>query len=723
MLSYLHQNLTRLAKPGQQSESNDGKPAALGLRWQDWAAITLLFLALTILITWPTVLHFTDGVPKGGIEDRFQNLWNFWWIKEALFHLDNPFRTPVLYYPYFGPSHPLELYFHDLQLFNGIITLPFQLIFGIASAYNSVIFISFTLAGVGAFGVAYYFTRSYIASILAGIIYTFNMPHWDTIVASITNIMSTQYLPFYILFLHLGLANKQWRYLGLAGITLAACIYTDWYNTLYLGLYTIYLLLVQLYHYKANFQKITRVLIAGLTGLALGSPLLVATLLAFRNSIYSSQLGTDRDLRASAALSTLFNPFSYTGLVVWCSLIASVFLIFHLIRLRKIIYYWLGFFGLCLLLALGPKLQIIELGNPEPTDLPLPYAILKYIPGVSSFRAPERFLIPAHLAAGILIAFAISFAYKSLTEKKGRYLAVAGSVAVSLFFLVCVNRAPLEISPVQPYAFVSYLPAGASDYRLLELPITRHYQFDHARMYNQIWHQQPIMGGYLSRPLLVDPYREYNSAYNWLAQQKYYASDFTNEIFTEKAAFNIVTNLAQQDKYSYVVLYKEAYRSNQEISRIKQIVISQVGPDALLQEDDQTALYKILLSAGTAEPGLWLGEGFFAAERNQDGPYRWAGEKTSFYAITDRAGKLKVSFDTLAFALDRRMQIFANNVEIFNDIVTPAQRKLSLEVAVQPGTTEFRIVSLNGATTPKLLDQGDDTRPLAFLMRNLSVSF
>ena len=69
------------------------------------------------------------------------------------------------------------------------------------------------------------------------------------------------------------------------------------------------------------------------------------------------------------------------------------------------------------------------------------------------------------------------------------------------------------------------------------------------------------------------------------------------------------------------------------------------------------------------------------------------------------------------------MQIYANNVEIFNDIITPTQRKLSLEVEVQPGITEFRIVSANGATTPKLLDLGEDTRPLAFLLRNLSVSF
>lgn len=720
MLSYLRQKLT---PPAKVDESNNEKPDSLGLSWRDWAAVTLLFLALTVLATWPTALHFTDGVPWGGVEDRFQNLWNFWWIKDALFHLDNPFRTSVLYYPYFGPSHPLELYFHDLQLFNGIITLPFQLLFGIASTYNSVIFISFTLAGVGAFGLAYYFTRSYVAASLAGIIYTFNQPHWDTIGASITNIMSTQYLPFYILFLHLGLAKKQWPYLGLAGLSLAACIYTDWYNTLYLGLYTIYLLLVQLYRYKANFQKIIHICVAGLIGLALGSPLLVATLLAFRNSIYSSQLGTDRDLRASAALNTLFNPFSYTGLVVWCSLIAAIYFLFRLTTLRKVIAYWLGFFGLCLLLALGPQLQFIEVGNPEPNGLPLPYALLKYIPGLSSFRAPERFLIPAHLAAGILIAFAVAAAYRSLTEKRGRYLAVAGSIAISIFFLVCNNRAPLDIAPVQPYPFVSHLPGGNADYRLLELPITRHYQFDHTRMYNQIWHQQPIMGGYLSRPLLVDPYREANSPYNWLAQQRYYANNFTNEIFSEKAAFNIVTNLAHQDKYSYIVIYKDAYRSGEEISRIKEIVSSQVGPEALIYEDDLSALYRVPPFSATTEPGLWLGEGFFAPERNQDGPYRWAGEKTAFYAITDRAGKLKVSFDTLAFAQDRRMQIYANNVEIFNDIITPAQRKLSLEVEALPGITEFRIVSANGATTPKQLGQGEDTRPLAFLMRNLSVSF
>lgn len=719
-------NLRRKLAPPVQAATTSGKPAEnetkLGLGWREWAAVTGLFLALTVLVTWPTVLHFGDGVPAGGIEDRYQNLWNFWWIKDALFHLDNPFRTPVLYYPYFGPSHPLELYFHDLQLLNGLITLPFQLLFGIASTYNGVIFISFTLAGVGAFGVAYYFTRSLAGSLLAGIIYTYNLPHWDTIGASITNIMSTQYLPFYILFLHLGLAKKQWRYLILAGLALAACIYTDWYNTLYLGLYTLYLLAAQLYRFRANLPRIVRISAAGLIGVVLGGPLLVLTLLAFRNSIYSSQLGADRDLRASAALTTLFNPLSYTGLVVWLSLAAAVYFLVRVSNLRKVIWYWLGFFGVCLLLALGPQLQFVESSNPEPGGLPLPYAIFKYVPGLSSFRAPERYLIPAHLAAGVLLAFAVAAAYRFVSLKRSRTWAVAGSVAICLFFLACNNRAPLTIIPVQPYAFVNYLPKETASYNLMELPITRHYQFDHARMYNQIWHEQPIMGGYLSRPLLVDPYREPSSPYNWLAQQKYYAANFTDEIFAEKSAFNIVSNLAHQDKFSYIVVYKEAYRSSEEISRIKEIVSSQVGPDALLQEDDQIALYKVPPLSANSQPGLWLGDGFFAPERNQDGPYRWAGEKTAFYAITGRAGKLKVTFDALAFGGNRRMQLFANNTLIFNDVLTPAQRNLSFEIDVQPGITEFRIVSPDGATSPKQLGQGSDTRPLAFLVRNLAIT-
>jgi len=104
------------------------------------------YLLLTILMTWPAALHLTTGIPGDGF-DGWQNYWNLWWVKQALLVLKtNPFFTDMLY-----PPTGVSLLFHTLNIFNALWTLPVQLNFGLAVAYNSVVFFSFTLAGYGGY--------------------------------------------------------------------------------------------------------------------------------------------------------------------------------------------------------------------------------------------------------------------------------------------------------------------------------------------------------------------------------------------------------------------------------------------------------------------------------------------------------------------------------------------------------------------------------------------
>lgn len=56
-----------------------------------------------------------------------------------------------------------------------------------------------------------------------------------------------------------------------------------------------------------------------------------------------------------------------------------------------------------LILSLGPRLELAY----APTWVPLPYAILKSLPLVSSLRAPARLVMLAWLAAAVLAAFAV----------------------------------------------------------------------------------------------------------------------------------------------------------------------------------------------------------------------------------------------------------------------------------------------------------------------------
>ncbi|MCB0208269.1 MAG: hypothetical protein KDJ52_03000, partial [Anaerolineae bacterium] len=93
--------------------------------------ILLGYLGLTVLMTWPVALHLTDAIPGDGF-DGWQNYWNLWWVKQSLLvEGTNPFFTDYLYAP-----TGVSLLFHTLNIFNGLWTLPLQLNFGLAIAYN-----------------------------------------------------------------------------------------------------------------------------------------------------------------------------------------------------------------------------------------------------------------------------------------------------------------------------------------------------------------------------------------------------------------------------------------------------------------------------------------------------------------------------------------------------------------------------------------------------------
>ena len=108
--------------------------------------VLLLYLLLAVVMTWPLLTHFTTAIP-GDSFDGWQNYWNLWWVKVALVdQLHSPLFTPLLYAP-----TGVGLYFHTLNPFNGALTLPIQLLFGLLPAYNTVVFFSWAVAGYGVY--------------------------------------------------------------------------------------------------------------------------------------------------------------------------------------------------------------------------------------------------------------------------------------------------------------------------------------------------------------------------------------------------------------------------------------------------------------------------------------------------------------------------------------------------------------------------------------------
>ena len=170
-----------------------------------WVAL-LLYTLLTVLMTWPLALNLTSAIP-GDSFDGWQNFWNLWWVKVALVERQTtPFVTDLLYAP-----TGVGLYFHTLNPFNGLATLPIQLVGGLYAAYNAVVFLSWVLGGYGVFLLTLWVLRGNktrqisenlpgLAAFVAGLIFTFAPFHMAHLLGHM-QVMSLEWMPFYILYL------------------------------------------------------------------------------------------------------------------------------------------------------------------------------------------------------------------------------------------------------------------------------------------------------------------------------------------------------------------------------------------------------------------------------------------------------------------------------------------------------------------------------------------
>ncbi|MDQ2808938.1 MAG: hypothetical protein M3Z04_18845, partial [Chloroflexota bacterium] len=132
--------------------SSPADRAAAPRAWLPHLGALLGYAALAVLVTWPTLPNFFTRITGNLIPDRDQNLWNLWWVREALLvHHTNPFHTDLLYYPY-----GVDLYLHDLALPNGLIALGPYLLFGLFAAYNTVVLASYVLTGYAAYRLVLY---------------------------------------------------------------------------------------------------------------------------------------------------------------------------------------------------------------------------------------------------------------------------------------------------------------------------------------------------------------------------------------------------------------------------------------------------------------------------------------------------------------------------------------------------------------------------------------
>ncbi len=114
--------------------------------WRGHIAVLMLYLALAILLTWPTATHVSTHLPGDGGDDP-AIAWNLWWVKHALLTLrTSPLHSDFLFYPI-----GINLAFYTLTVLNALTALPLTLNAGVVAASNLHMWFTMVVGGFGVF--------------------------------------------------------------------------------------------------------------------------------------------------------------------------------------------------------------------------------------------------------------------------------------------------------------------------------------------------------------------------------------------------------------------------------------------------------------------------------------------------------------------------------------------------------------------------------------------
>ncbi|HYP20509.1 MAG TPA: hypothetical protein VEY08_10575 [Chloroflexia bacterium] len=306
------------------------KPRARVSRWQRWHLGALLaHLGLSIVFTWPLVLNFLPGsgtlVPGVMLEDRDQNLWNLWWVRRALFEGHNPFVTDLIWYP-----TPVSLYYHTLNIFNGLLAVPLLSVFSLTTTYNIIVLFSFVMGGYGAYLLVHYLCGNRWAALVGSVVFAYSAYHVATM-RSLLQLISLEWVPFFLFFLlkavfqpgwesRADFVRWLWRRALPAGFFLFLVSLVDWYYTMYAlmlaGLLGVYMAVRYLWEKRRHpeiglargvLEPLLRIGACLAIYLVLVSPILVPTIRELRQTNYM-QPARDASLSNSADLLAFFQP-------------------------------------------------------------------------------------------------------------------------------------------------------------------------------------------------------------------------------------------------------------------------------------------------------------------------------------------------------------------------------------------------------------------------------
>ena len=475
-------------------------------RWDIGAIV--LFLILTLAVTYPLVLHLSSRIV--GCCDTWQHLWTIWWIK-SVFSTGgslHPFFTDHMYYPT-GTNLSFE------GMYTRILGSFLWPIFGGVTTYNLLYVSNFVLSAYGAFLLVSHLTGDRKAAVVSGVMYSFSAVHLQHI--TYLNISTIQWIPLMALWVLKTIDAPTIKRALLCAVLFLLVVLSSGY---YAIAGSILLGLLLLWHVK---RVLTRRFAKYLLVFIWASALLIVPFLSLQlresfagqSFIKMSQFSRWFSADVIAFITPpRFNPLydqfveniypkfnvpfpeweSYLGGLVVLLAVAGVITARHRAAL-----FWLLVLVVFALITMGPYLQI---KGTVYEGVKLPFYFLQDLPGFESMRSPKHLLTIVMLALVVLGGYWAHFVFRRMLGSRTlvTYPALALIVALLLFDSWGWPRS-FPLSDASVPQFYEELKKDKSDIVLLHIPIPN---LENPKpLYFQTVHGKKMIGAYEAEQRLL----------------------------------------------------------------------------------------------------------------------------------------------------------------------------------------------------------------------------
>ena len=670
------------------------------------------------------VFNLSGAIPgiKGGNADFALFYWDLWWFQHAVLRLgQDPFYTNYILFP-----HTLNLAYHSLVPFLGLLAIPLHAVASWGTTVNVLLIGSLVFSGMAMFAFLRHHTVPRGLAFVGGALYTFNS--FSTLHVSVLhlNLIPIGWLPAGLLVSDWLIERRTWKSALVFSLVVYAAAMTDQVFVIWLLILLVPYLVYRLARIEAAARK-QSVVIGAVAAVLLLGLLLIAPLpqwLAGRDVSYTLASVSTAQARSMQLSDIIALPPRFADsergtlglllpLCVGAGLIAGQ-------RMRDR-FFWLimGLAGL--ILALGPTLQ--------PFNLPLPYQIIHLAMG-GLYRVPSRFIVLAILGLIIFTAFSLKSFYARLS-RANRWSLAAGT----LLFLAMENQwyVPFPVFSMPDYQIYHAIGQDTNEYLILEVPVgpdnTIADHFGHGvelQYYAPIHHKQLINGAVSRGPAgITSSYRRW-PLITALAEEGP-IPDFASA----RAEFE---RLGGEWNIRYALLHREMVSpdvANWAVAFFNSqpgwCLVDEEGPLLAYQRNESGScpidLSKIpsdgTIHLGDDSADPYLGQGWYPSENIGGSQARWTGaQPTTILRVHMAQQTYQLILRATSYPPDQQLAVSANGQPISNLAIGEgwAEYQVSMPASLIPtdGWVTFAFTPSHITSAfERTGGQSEDRRPLA----------